>query len=984
MQISRRKFFQIAGFGELGLMTLGVASCTPTAREGLSSSHFVHRFSEAFRNPPKAYRPMVRWWWPGGDVTSHELRREVKLMDEAGFGGAEIQPFNFGLKSDMSAAERARVNDYLTPSFFDHMRSALQEARGRRMWIDVTFGSGWPFGGGKAITPELAAVELRFTHLHVRGPAKFHQKIEMPQPATIPLPLMQLTHMNPALPNGWAERFEKRSKLVAVVAYRGREGQVTEAQSFGSVVPQVIKSGVLEANTGVVLTARLSPDGTLEWNVPPGDWIIFAFRQLPNPRRVDAAVGGPPQLILDHLKRAAFEAHAHRVGDSMEQQVGNYFGKGLRAIFCDSLEVFSYLWWTDNFAEEFRRRRGYNLIPYLPVLKQAGMQSPAGPDVPALYDIPEIGEQVRYDYRRTVSEMIIEAVYQPFADWARQRKLLSRVQAHGAPADLLKAYGLASIPETETLEHGGHFDFLKMAVSAGDLYGRKIVSSESFDRFGNPYGRTLEQIKAITDRMITAGVNEIIYHGFPYDYMDRPDPGWYPWNPPAPFTTDMNDHNTFWPYIGTVNAYITRLQYISRNGTSIVPVAVYRGELENSDYTGPVQPYIGTSVFQSGYAYDHINADALLKSRIENTQLITPGGARFSALVFQNEPAISLELAEKLLEFVHARFPVLFIGQAPKSETQFLNNAARTQKVRAIMEQCVGRGNTGAVAPSVADAVAQIQKIVRPNVVFGGQTSLPFIQKRAGPLDIFFLRNPDSESKSVEVTFRAGGTPELWDPWTGTISSLSGVSREGDSVRVHLDLTPYGSKLIVFNPNHQSIPSEGSERRAENSSASPLAIGASGWSIHATGLGPEGTPVIVDLQMTKLVDWRATDALKEFSGRGTYQTQFTISPGMVGKDQKLLLNLGEVRDVAEVNVNGKAGPTLLMHPYAADITDLVKEGDNLLEITVVNSLENAMLPRMLKMIANPLMKQMQQLMHGKFLSSQSSGLLGPVTLSVRD
>ena len=114
-------------------------------------------------------RPMVRWWWPGGDVTAGELRREVRTLDEAGFGGAEIQAFRIGLKTDVPADVAARVNDYPTPSFYGKVRAAAEEARDRGLFLDLTLGSGWPFGGGDVTTPELASIELRFTRKAISG-----------------------------------------------------------------------------------------------------------------------------------------------------------------------------------------------------------------------------------------------------------------------------------------------------------------------------------------------------------------------------------------------------------------------------------------------------------------------------------------------------------------------------------------------------------------------------------------------------------------------------------------------------------------------------------------------------------------------------------------------------------------------------------------------------------------------------------------------
>jgi len=170
----------------------------------------------------------------------------------------------------MPEATRKRVDDYLTPTFFAHMKAALDEARTKGMWLDYTFGSGWPFGGAGVVTPELASVELRSAHQTIRGPVHFHEKIVMPGPDT-------RTTKDANLPPGWVSRFRQREKLVAVVAVRGDKVEYFPSQD--SSRPEVKKTGQLDAGTPIVLTSHMLPDGTLDWNVPAGTWQIFTFKE---------------------------------------------------------------------------------------------------------------------------------------------------------------------------------------------------------------------------------------------------------------------------------------------------------------------------------------------------------------------------------------------------------------------------------------------------------------------------------------------------------------------------------------------------------------------------------------------------------------------------------------------------------------------------------------------------------------------------------
>ena len=592
----------------------------------MASGQQLDQLRRDFADPPKAARPMVRWWWPGGDVTAEELRREVRVLDAAGFAGAEIQPFRAGLKPDMPASTLARVNDYPTASFYSKVQTALEEARDRGLFLDLTLGSGWPFGGGEAITPELAALELRFTQKVVTGPMRFRERVEFPEPrATAGMFLAKMVGTSLALPAGWRERLQARTRVVAVLAIPAGSDPATETVKGGLTGSQVVvkESGRLDPRAVKVITGSVK-DGTLEWQVPPGSWRIFVFFQQPVDDRVIGGVGAGPQLVLDHMNKAALEVHLARISQAAGPEIAAFYGNTLRAGFCDSLEVEGDTFWTDEFLKLFRQRRGYDLLPWLPFISTPGRGDPYGAQQSAPWFDGPGAARVREDYWKTVSDLWIDNFFTPLVEWEHSKGLLARVQAHGAPADILRAYGLADIPETEQLYAGGQMDFLKMASSAAHVYGRRLVSAESFVHRGQAYKSTPESIERDTNRLIAAGVNEIIYHGFPYVYMDRPEPGWHPFAPPASFSDQFNDHNTkIWPAIPGLNAYISRLQVVAQGARPTARYALYR----------PADSPSRQSAVQKSLDYDYINDDALAKSKVRSGRLIAPSGAEYEALI---------------------------------------------------------------------------------------------------------------------------------------------------------------------------------------------------------------------------------------------------------------------------------------------------------------------------------------------------------------
>lgn len=893
-----------------------------------------------FQSPDKKYRPLVRWWWPGNDVAEEELRREVSLLDEAGFGGAEIQAFVKGFSAnDYSEARKQRVYSYASESFFRHVGVAAEEAHKRGMFIDYTFGSGWPFGGGEAITPELASIELRSTHLSVSGPTKLNQKMQIPS-VTDGDPSHGADILN-SLPDGWAGRMKMRTKLVAVVAVRGENVQWYLNQSGGRE-QTIARSGQLEQGTSVDLTAHLQPDGTLSWDVPPGTWQLFVFCSVPTAQRVNGAAGEGPQLVMDHMNSAAFAAHAKRVGNDAVPILGKFFGNGLRAVFCDSLEVRASLFWSDDFPAEFRRRRGYDLLPYLPILKVQSFDEPFGKyvDLPA-FDMMGIGDQVRHDYRQTVSDLMIERFYDQFNKWAHDHNLLARTQAHGAPADVLRIYGEADIPETEDLYDRGCYDFLKMASSAAHVYGRAIVGSESFVWSNALYQTTPEKLKLAADELLTAGVNAIVYHGFPHVVPGLPAPGWHPFTGilSGCYSGQYNEANTFWPFFAQLNAYITRMQYISQIGKDVSAVALYRYDLVHGAEEAPPTPKLNQALMDAGYNYDYINADSLLHSTVRDHMLVTTGGARYRALVLPALNALDETLAEKLRDFASAGLPILFAGGVPMRADGLLGYAHQTQKIHAAMRSLRNFHNVY-VSSGNEECLTMLRRDANPNIRFHSE-ALPFIQKQIGSITAFFLRNTSDTIQHLDAEFEAKGAPELWDPWTGQTVAIASYRRNGNWVQIKLGLQPFSSALIVFGP----------DRAAPSRSAVPASrilnrtqeIGADGWKLTAVGLVPSGKTATISRKLPALIDWSLDSELRGFSGRGTYSTAFTVSAA--DADRRLILDLGNVKDVAEIKINGKPVATLLLRPYQIDISAFIQPGQNLLEVAVTNALFNSIVLR---------------------------------------
>lgn len=947
MPLNRRSFLQSALLAAPALKLRALTGNLPTTTSDLRAQ---------FRTPPKKFRPIARWWWPGDDVNDTELLRELSALDDAWFGGAEIQAFNKAFPPDLLSKDLDRIDGFATDTFFRHVATAAHGARDRGLFIDYTFGSGWPFGGGDDITPELAAIELRSSHLSVQGPGTFHSRLQIPS----------ITDSD-GLPAGWAERIRKRATIVAVIAVRGSEPQFAFHQTNGRG-RAVFQPGELLHDTAIDLTQNLQPDGLLHWEIPAGTWQLFLFLSTPTGQRLNAGAGAGPQLVMDHLSAEAFRAHAHRVGDAAIPFLKDVLGNGMRAIFCDSLEVRGNIFWSDDFLAEFKRRRGYDLQPFLPVLQVQTSREPYARfyEMP-FFDIKDIGDQVRHDYRLTVSDLITERFYSQFNRWAHNHNLLSRTQAHGAPADVLRVYEDADIPETEQLYDDGCYDFLKLASSAAHINGRALVGSESFVWPGAAYQTTPEKMKLAADELFTAGINAIVFHGFAYQVPGFPAPGWHPFcgiNHSGNYSSQFNELNPLWPYFAQVNRYLSRLQFILQSAKTVPAVAVFRDTLTHGAEEAAPTPPLNQAIMDAGYFYDHINGDSLLQSKVENKSLITVAGTKYRALVLPSIDALPADVAEKIESFASAGLPVLCAGDLPSRASGFTSHVEHTQRVQRAMAG-IRRHPSFHAQPKIPGLISTLRTVAAPNIRFRGEPFF-FIQKRLDDTSLFFLRNESDQPRKLDAEFETTGEPELWDPWTGEITSLQ-FTRTANRLAIKLDVDPLSSALIAFSPNSAQRPSP-----AKASSSAEIVrlqeVGTNGWSLVATESLPEHGSRTIRRNLPLLIDWSLDPDLRSFSGRGVYTTSFTVPSDL--HDGRVTLNLGDVREVADIRINGTPAGSLLLRPYTLDITDHVRPGENAVEIAVTNTLFNAMALRTPRAFAPGPTENASGLMSG--------GLIGPV------
>ena len=977
---------------------------------------------DEFRNPVKAFRPMVRWWWPGLDVEKDELLREVDDLDRSGIGGAEIQPFMIGSPMDLDKTDperSARCHRFMQPYHYEMLKAVVDEAGARGMFIDITENSAWPTGGTH-ISLEDSHKTLIFGHTVVRGERSYRGRVPKPIRPRI---YRFLAVVVPRVLGGLRlmEYFPEDKKLVKVVAGRlkGKKGRFTSWRSK--------KSTLLDLESMVDITDRVDRDGRLNWEVPAGRWQIFsAYEGTAGAFALMDARSEPGKraLVVDHFNREALTRHLEAFLGTGRDYFGEQYGKAFRAIFTDSFELISPMHWPAQFLEEFKERRGYDISPYLPAmyvpLKDVGYYSYGSEVGLPNFDFEgDTGKRMRYDFQRTLSELFIEEMIVPAAEWAAKNGLKSRVQGYGMMADPLCMLGYSDVPETEQLYGGGMLNFLKLAGAAGTLYEKPLVTSETLVWIGRPYMTTPLKWRVGIDRLFEAGINQVIYHGFPYRHPAYPYPGYQPFASHATknmvFSTDMSrDNPLLFDNARQMNDYAARAQYLLQRGKTCTSVGIFyqlfdfpngnykteelvRGVLDEKDAQMPTaggiaslvvsdktdvegdrkwirdSALLGDDLVANGFYYLYFNEDRLLTSRVEDGRLIM-GEAAFECLILYREPALPIAVAEKLDEITRQGVPVLFVGTVPAKQPGYLDSDRQDRRVEDLMASVASDSSLCSDHKAVIDHLAELE--IQPEVSYPQpQPDLGFIHKidRDNGEEYYFFRNRKDEDKVTKIAVRAGErVPVQIDLWSGEVSRMDDYSRQGEFTELPLVLGPYESTLIGLldpkaakglAPAATPIPDEALTTVAE----------ITGFAFSAERRWPTGRTEPVARTMDKLEDWRSILGLEDVSSKGTYRTTFSLPAEALTEGKRIFLVFERVCDAVEINVNGEQLPPLIVSPWRCEITSCAKDGENELEMIVTPTLRN-------QLVAYGTMKLKKYAEYRK-KPTMASGLIG--TLKVK-
>ncbi|MBP5645401.1 MAG: glycoside hydrolase family 2, partial [Bacteroidales bacterium] len=515
-----------------------------------------HNVADGFCKSDDSCRPWVRWWWNGDKVERTELLRELHLLRDAGIGGVEINPIEFPAKrcDDLGKSSLTWMSD----EWLDMLETVLKEAKRLGMGCDLLVGSGWPFGMESLPMEERAQVMLTYVaELDWSDGKPFVITKQEIFDAVDP----KVTEANPD------RQFELVSLCLAPDTLRSLADVVA--------IP-------LPASDTITLPAQFS--------IPNSQFsILYALVRCTSFASVINGAPGASGPILDHMNREAVRHYLAYVSRRLEGRLGP-MKRWLRAYFVDSMELEGANW-TGDFAEEFRRRNGYDLMPWLPftMFKTGRLGEVTSYEYGAKQsaDFKRQVQQVRLDFERTKAELLYERFTTVFADWCRAQGVQSRGQAYGRGFFPLESSTAYDIPEGESwttnyLRHrvgeempdsdyrrGRAYTMInKYVSSAAHQAGCRIVSAEEMTNTYRMFETTLELLKLGSDMSAFSGVTHSIWHGFNYTPPEAGFPGW------VQYGSYLNEKNTWWPYFHLLNEYRSRVSAILQNAEMQTDIAI--------------------------------------------------------------------------------------------------------------------------------------------------------------------------------------------------------------------------------------------------------------------------------------------------------------------------------------------------------------------------------------------------------------------------
>jgi hypothetical protein len=906
-----------------------------------------------FRRPGPSTAAGFRWWWPNGAVTPAEVARGVDQVADAGFGALEIADVTHSLSARGITMDLA-TQGWGTPSWVAGVKAALERAARRGIRVDITVGPSWP-AAVPTVTPDddAACTELAHGQATVAGGTTYDAAL--PEPVVAPASASTARH------------------LVAVQAFRTVGDPVKGVQT-------------LDPTTYVDLTGSVV-DGRLTWMAPAdGTWVLLACWRRGSAQEPEAGPHTSPRsYVVDHFSAAGSSAVIDfwrtRILDATLRRL---LAKAGGYLFEDSLEIESDATiWTPRMLEEFRRRAGYDLLPYLPVVLEVNEKYVFAYDAVTT-------TRVRDDFNQVLSDLYRDHHLLAIQGFARSLGMGLRVQPYGLETDTVEHAALLDVPESESLGFKNLDDYRVMA-GGRDMAGHTVLSCEAICYAGAAYQTTWDRALQTLNSVYAAGVNMAMIHGFAY--ADAPGVTWPGFAAFSPYYNGAVGYGEAWGprtpqwrHIRDVSDYLARTQLVLQTGTPRYDIVFLRQKGWTS--TGIGAPWATNNGIPIGWTHSFATP-ALLdlpRAKVSHGRL-APDGPAYKVMIIGpdqfrgSERTMAVATARRVLQLGRAGLPVVFLGDWSTAEPVGLAQPGETEQLRSLVAQVQALPTTRTVAVDTEIPTALADLGLTPDVRHDSSTVMT-LRRVVGDTDLYYVANAKhaENRKLVRVTqdvwltsTRRDAVPHLLDAWTGETTPVAVWERQGDQIRVTVDLLPGQSTIVALARPKGRTPSAtaitgGTLRvaggslvlRAETAGKAtvttggrtrtvtvdavrePIALAA--WDLAVEDWQPGATATetvrqVRHVHLDALAAWSAIPGLEDVSGVGVYTTSVDLGRDWSSSDGAVL-ELGEVNDTFRVRVNGRQVAPCDVLDTTVDVGPLLRRGRNVIEVEVASTLIN--------------------------------------------
>ena len=921
---------------------------------------------QGFLNPPDSARPGVYWYFMDGNLDGEAMTADLESMKKAGIGYVLFLEVNVGIP-------RGKV-DFLSEEWQELYKHAVKEAE--RLGIRVILGSGpgWAGSGGPWVTPAQSMIHLVASDTTVSGPAEFNSILPIPEPRKPFFGEASLTQSLKQQRDNWYED-------VFVLAYPVPEISIKipliDEKALYYRAPYTSQPGVLpyipapanfHEETGAAidrskitdLSDRLQKDGSLQWKIPDGRWNILRFGKRNNGAVTRPAPAPGLGFECDKFDTASFDAHYNSyIGKLINkvQSKKNKNGAGWTMIHIDSWEMGSQNW-SPHFREQFKQRRGYDPVLFLPVY--------TGSIVSSL----EISERFLWDVRQTSNELIIENHAGRFKELGQRNGLRLSIEPYDMnPASDLDLGGVADVPMCEFWSDGFGFNSAFSCIEATSIAhvaGLPVVAAEAFTADApEAWKKYPGDMKNQGYWAFCMGINRLIYHTFAH----KPFPDQYrPGMTMGPYGVHWDRGQTWWPMAEGYHKYISRCQYLLSQGSAVADILYLTPEGSPQVFLPPQSALEGTSVMpdKRGYSFDGCSPVFLIRNAsVKEGRIVFPGGGSYRIMVLPQIQTMTPELVTKIGSLIKAGATI--IGNPPEKSPSLVNYPECDEKVKALTENIWGSGeipkeltqheyglgniwwgeillnrlsviSTGNdslnLYPDYQSTIALLSN-AGINADFSSSGNIRYTHRSFPDRDIYFVSNRTGLPVSDTCIFRDGTmNAEVWNPVTGEIMPINCYHMSNKTIIVPVKLDAYQSFFVVFyhkqkRGNDEKIYSEKfSEKQTLFTLEGP-------WNVAFDTIWGGPRQIIFD----SLSDWskRAEDGIRYYSGIAEYMKTFDLPEhAELTESFEYFLDLGILKNLGRIKLNGKDLGIVWTAPWQVEVTSILRKKDNFLEIEVAN------------------------------------------------